>query len=146
MLINLGNDVTTIEYNVPECNHNKLICKDYFSNFKTTNSLYDCIVTFSSIEHSGLGRYGDPLEPDGDIETMQHIHNNLKINGTLIWGAPVGHDTLVWNAHRIYGNIRLPLIFNKFKELEWIDSDKNKLLNLPLTGVFVQPVVVLCKN
>lgn len=145
MLINLENDVTTIEYNVPECTHNKLKCKNYFTDFKNTKEQYDCIVTFSSIEHSGLGRYGDPLDPDGDLKAMQDIHNNLKPNGICIWGAPVGDDALAWNAHRIYGKKRLPLIFKNFQEIEWF-GDKNTLLNLHTTKDAVyQPVIVLKK-
>lgn len=31
---------------------------------------FDAMVTFSSIEHSGLGRYGDELNPHGDVITM----------------------------------------------------------------------------
>ena len=28
---------------------------------------FDVVITYSSIEHSGLGRYGDPLNPWGDL-------------------------------------------------------------------------------
>ena len=31
---------------------------------------YDAMVTFSSLEHSGLGRYGDGLNPWGDLIAM----------------------------------------------------------------------------
>ena len=94
-----------------------------YSNYDKTNNLHtlwsvrdelndDVIITFSSVEHSGLGRYGDPLNPDGDIETMNSIYNNLKKDGLLIWGAPVCEkDGLVWNKHRIYGPKRLLLLF-----------------------------------
>ena len=114
-------------------------------DFQKNTTKYDCIITYSSIKHSGLGRYGDPLDPNGDVHTMQEIHKNLVNNGLLIWGAPVGHDALVWNVHRIYGKIRLPLIFNGFKELEWIDFDKDILLNSPLNKSCMQPVIVLSK-
>ena len=33
----------------------------------------DNAATFSSIEHSGLGRYGDALSPNGDIDAMQQV-------------------------------------------------------------------------
>ena len=134
MLINLQNKVTTIEYNVPDTNYDNLECKDYFKFFENNSNTFDVIVTFSSIEHSGLGRYGDPLDPNGDIKTMQVIHNNLINNGLLIWGAPVGKDALTWNAHRVYGEIRLPLLFNKFKELEWLGHNKNILFNQNLSN------------
>ena len=36
------------------------------------------MVTFSSIEHSGLGRYGDSLNPWGDLITMAQSWCLLK--------------------------------------------------------------------
>ena len=146
ILLNLKNNVTTIEYNVPESKVSNLQCKDYFNYFKINKETYDAIVTFSSIEHSGLGRYGDPLDPNGDIEVMKIIHNNLLKDGLLFWGAPVGKDALVWNAHRIYGQHRLPLIFNNFEELKWYGYTKNELFNQPVRNWGEQPVVVLKKT
>jgi len=142
MLINLKNEVVTIEYNVPKTNYNKLICRDYFEYFTKNKEKFDCIVTFSSIEHSGLGRYGDPLNPNGDIETMNTIYENLNQEGILIWGAPVGKDKIFWNAHRIYGELRLPLIFKNFIEKEWINENKKELVEKDSDNVY-QPVVVL---
>jgi hypothetical protein len=145
ILINLHNTVTTIEYNVPECNFDKLECKDYFTFFENNSDTFDAIVTYSSIEHSGLGRYGDPLDPFGDIKTMKVIHNNLKKDGILVWGAPVGKDALSWNAHRVYGELRLPLLFENFQELEWINTSKQTCLSIPLANNAYNPVVVLKK-
>lgn len=146
ILLNLGNHVTTIEYNVPDADYDNLICRDYFTYFEHNENTFDCIVTFSSIEHSGLGRYGDPLDPNGDIKTMQVINKNLKKDGLLIWGAPVGADVLVWNVHRIYGKLRLPIMFENFTELEWFGWDKNHLFTTRSGHSFEQPVVVLQKN
>lgn len=143
MLLNLNNKVTTVEYNSPVCESSKIKCIDYFKEFENSKNMYDCIVTFSSVEHSGLGRYGDPLDPNGDIKTMKAIHNNLKKDGILIWGGPIGHDALVWNVHRVYGRIRLPLLFNNFEEIEWIGFDKDSLLNTELRNNGEQPVIVL---
>lgn len=145
MLINLKNNVTTIEYNVPENKYENLQCKDYFNYFKNNKETYDVVVTYSSIEHSGLGRYGDPLDPNGDIDTMKTIHNNLLKDGLLIWGAPVGKDALSWNAHRVYGEKRLPLLFNNFEELKWFGYSKEILFSQRLACNAYQPVVVLKK-
>ena len=65
---------------------------------------------------------------------MDAIHRNLKNNGILIWGAPVGKDALTWNCHRIYGEKRLPLIFKNFKELEWFGLSKTESFNLITKG------------
>ena len=146
ILLNLGNKVTTIEYNVPESNFENLECKDYFKFFEKNQKQFDAIVSYSSVEHSGLGRYGDPLDPDGDLKTMKTIHQNLKEDGILVWGAPVGKDCLAWNAHRIYGRIRLPILFTGFEEVEWINIDKETLLNQSLQNNSLNPVVVLKKK
>lgn len=65
ILINFGiKDITTVEYNVPKCSIIKTISYDDFvSQEKNT---YDLILSYSSIEHSGLGRYGDPINPNGE--------------------------------------------------------------------------------
>uniref|UniRef100_A0A914YXU7 DUF268 domain-containing protein n=1 Tax=Panagrolaimus superbus TaxID=310955 RepID=A0A914YXU7_9BILA len=81
-----------------------LISKKYYNKF-------DFIVSFSSIEHSGLGRYGDPIDPIGDIREMNKIHCLLKNKGLLFLGLPVGIDSILYNAHRIYGRIRLGMMF-----------------------------------
>jgi hypothetical protein len=145
ILLNFNNVVTTVEYNVPHVNAENLKAISYW-DFQKTSNLYDCIITYSSVEHSGLGRYGDPLDPEGDITTMNDIHKNLINNGILIWGAPVGHDALVWNVHRIYGKIRLPIMFNNFNELEWIDVNKNSILNQGVQNNSINPVIVLQKK
>ena len=145
ILLNLGNSVTTVEYNVPTIKTTKKIIGLSYWNFKKTNNMYDAIISYSSIEHSGLGRYGDPLDPLGDIDAMKDMYNNLKPNGFLFIGFPVGHDALVWNVHRIYGKIRLPLLFKNFKEIEWIGYEKDLLLNKPLDKNGEQPIIVLQK-
>ncbi|NDB85617.1 MAG: DUF268 domain-containing protein, partial [Alphaproteobacteria bacterium] len=59
---------------------------------------------------------------------------------------PVGKDTLVWNAHRIYGEVRLPYIFQKFNDIEWFGRTKEDLFNNLGYGDLYQPVVVLSKK
>jgi hypothetical protein len=48
ILLNLNNNVTTVEYNVPNSQTDLLKCVSYW-DFQKTRELYDCIVTFSSI-------------------------------------------------------------------------------------------------
>lgn len=55
------------------------------------------------VEHVGLGRYGDPLDPDGDLKAMSELARVLAPGGTLLFVVPVGVPRIVFNAHRIYG-------------------------------------------
>lgn len=120
-------NITTVEYNKPNSSHPFIKTIEY-NDYINEENKYDYIITYSSIEHSGLGRYGDPLKPNADIETMEVIHKSLKNDGILFWGAPVGGiDVLTWNAHRVYGKIRLPLLFKNFEIIKWYGLDKNVL-------------------
>lgn len=151
ILMNAGaKSVTTVEYNTPICHHPVLKTMSYV-DFCTSSAKYDAVFSYSSIEHSGLGRYGDPLNPNGDIETMERVYSSLKDGGYCFLGIPVGKDHLVWNAHRIYGEKRLKMLYleDKFKEIEWIGCDKNFIHTCPVpTGnpdCSVQPIIVLQK-
>jgi SAM-dependent methyltransferase len=54
------------------------------------------------VEHVGLGRYGDPIDPDGDLKAMAELLRVLAPGGTLLFVVPVGKPKIVFNAHRIY--------------------------------------------
>jgi hypothetical protein len=73
---------------------------------------FDALICISSIEHDGLNRYGDPLNPNGDLDSMKIFKGYLKRDGLLYLSCPVGIDSVVWNWHRIYGQKRLPLLFS----------------------------------
>ena len=36
-------------------------------SMRRTNEKFDAVVSFSSLEHSGLGRYGDAINPWADV-------------------------------------------------------------------------------
>lgn len=54
------------------------------------------------VEHVGLGRYGDPIDPDGDLKAMAELRRVLAPGGDLLFVVPVGKPRVQFNAHRIY--------------------------------------------
>jgi SAM-dependent methyltransferase len=54
------------------------------------------------IEHVGLGRYGDRVEPDGYVRAAKELARVLAPNGCLLLGTPVGKERLCFDAHRIF--------------------------------------------
>lgn len=54
------------------------------------------------VEHVGLGRYGDPLDPDGDLKSAAELKRVLGDGGSLIFVVPVGKPRIHFNAHRVY--------------------------------------------
>jgi hypothetical protein len=115
-------DILTVEYVSIENSHPKVtVLKPHeLATLYLSRSLppIDIIFTFSSIEHDGLGRYGDPINPFGDLETMARMHCLLPPEGYLFLGIPTGSiDVLVWNAHRIYGRHRMRLLLQSWWEI-----------------------------
>lgn len=65
-------------------------------NTEITDSL-SCLHT---VEHFGLGRYGDPLNPHGSAIGITNLANMLQSRGTMYLSCPVGNDEVFFNAHR----------------------------------------------
>lgn len=55
-----------------------------------------------TIEHVGLGRYGDPIDYDGDLKAITEMIRVLAPGGNLLFVTPVGQPRIEFNAHRIY--------------------------------------------
>ncbi len=53
------------------------------------------------VEHIGLGRYGDPLDPEGSLKAMTELQRVLAPGGSLYFGIPVGRERVCFNAHRV---------------------------------------------
>lgn len=69
------------------------------------------------VEHIGLGRYGDPLDSDGDLKAIKELARVLAVNGSLLFVVPVGKPRVMFNAHRIYSYEQ---IINYFSELNLV--------------------------
>ena len=74
--------VTTLEYADQNNEHPKinLVTPEALRKSVLEGNMpqFDAMVTFSSIEHSGLGRYGDSLNPWGDLIAMAQSWCLLK--------------------------------------------------------------------
>lgn len=56
-----------------------------------------------SIEHFGLGRYGDPIDPQAWEKALKSFQRVLAPGGKLYISVPVGKANKVcFNAHRVY--------------------------------------------
>lgn len=71
------------------------------------------------IEHIGLGRYGDDVDPDGYIKAAKELSRVLSIDGKLLLGTPIGKEKLCFDAHRIFSYETIINIFNDLDLLEF---------------------------
>ena len=140
----------------------------------------DVAVAISGFDHDGLGRYGDPLCPDGDLLAMDEVaerylrppshdgapccwcqrmparscslhvaHSLPRVHvhaGTpplLLLTVPVGPDVVVWNLHRRYGRVRLPLLLDGYRVLDVVGWDPSRLAHNVSWSQPYEPVWVL---
>lgn len=54
------------------------------------------------IEHIGLGRYGDPIDPSGHLAGLRELERVLAPGGRLYLSTPVGREHVSFNAHRVF--------------------------------------------
>lgn len=62
----------------------------------------DSISALCSLEHFGLGRYGDPINPEGCFECFANIQKKMKKGGRLYLSVPIGMERVEFNAHRVF--------------------------------------------
>lgn len=73
------------------------------TNLHFETSSIQSLSCMHTIEHIGLGRYGDPIDPNGDIIATKELARVLAPNGNLIFVVPVAKESRIdWNAHRVY--------------------------------------------
>jgi len=73
----------------------------------------ESISCMHTVEHIGLGRYGDPIDPNGDIKAIEELKRVVARGGTLLFVTPVGKPVIEFNAHRIYSYTQIIEMFTK---------------------------------
>ena len=83
------------------------------------------------VEHIGLGRYGDEIDPNGDIKAINELKRVTAKNGDLLFVVPVGKPRVQFNAHRIYSYEMIIEYFNGFELIDYclIPDNANKNIN-----------------
>ncbi len=97
----------------------------------------DSISCLHAIEHFGLGRYGDQIDPRGHYLGFQNLVNNLEVGGKLYISFPIASKFRIeFNAHRVFTPLE---IFDwpgaeqlELDDFAWVDDKGDlRLDNLP---------------
>jgi SAM-dependent methyltransferase len=64
------------------------------------------------IEHIGLGRYGDPLDPTGSEKAAREIVRVLAPGGHALVSMPIGRARVQFNSQRVFDPARVPDLFD----------------------------------
>lgn len=62
----------------------------------------ESLSSLHAAEHFGLGRYGDPVDPDAAFRLMHALARVLSPAGRLYFSVPIGVERLEFNAHRVF--------------------------------------------
>lgn len=84
------------------------------------------------IEHIGLGRYRDMLDPQGTRKACAELARVLAPGGSLLLSTPVGMSTVYFNAHRVHTPAEIISFFPPditLREFSAVADDGALLLN-----------------
>jgi len=80
-----------------------------------------------SLEHFGLGRFGDPVDPEACFKAFKAVQRVVKKGGWIYISVPVGENHVRFNADRIFHPSTIINEFDKCKCVEFsiidLDSD-----------------------
>jgi len=62
----------------------------------------DSLSCLHALEHFGLGRYGDPIDPDGFKHGLVNMSRLLRNGGRFYLSVPIGVERVVFNANRVF--------------------------------------------
>jgi hypothetical protein len=106
---------------IPKSEHSNIIFREADLMSGGEIESVDSISCLHAIEHFGLGRYGDPVDPEGHLLGFKNLVGMLKRGGDLYISFPIGSQNEVhFNAHRV---------FHPMDIFSWAECSKLELLS-----------------
>jgi hypothetical protein len=125
-------DIRSIDYRHPclqaiEFDISKQLPSHLLCAFSSISSLH-------AIEHVGLGRYGDDVDPDGHIKAILNLKLMLAPQGILYLSYPTGRSRVEFNSQRVMSVEESLAIFTSVglvpKQLRLVDDSGHLLPTL----------------
>lgn len=99
---------------------NLKVGKTNLSNLQFVNNSIKSLSCMHVVEHIGLGRYGDPIDYNGDLIAINELKRVLAPEGNLFFVVPIGKEAKIqYNAHRIYTYEQILSYFDDFNLCEF---------------------------
>lgn len=92
-------DIRRMESNIPNVRFTQL---DLMDEDNVPENYCDSISSLHALEHFGLGRYGDKIDPNGHLKGFKNITKMLKPGGAFYFSVPLGPQRVEFNAHRVF--------------------------------------------
>jgi SAM-dependent methyltransferase len=81
----------------------------------------DSLSCLHVLEHIGLGRYGDPIDPEGHRKGLDALARMVEPGGRLYISSPIGRRRICFNAHRVFDPCDFPTWLDKIMLLDRFD-------------------------
>ena len=116
-LVCLGLDVWTLDVRKYEyaalSDHLHVIVGD-IEKTEFEDNFFDAVSAISTLEHIGLGRYGDKIDNHGDKKAVSEIKRIISSKGLVLVTVPFGRSHTS-KLHRVYDKERLMSLVEEFK-------------------------------
>jgi hypothetical protein len=90
-------------------------------NLEFDSNSIESLSCLHTIEHIGLGRYGDELDPNGDIKAINELQRVASDHILIV--VPIGEPKIIFNAHRIYDPRQIVKMFNQCRLVDFAFVD-----------------------
>lgn len=97
-------DLRPLENKIPNLS---IVCGSAQQNLVANVGSFRSVSSLHCIEHFGLGRYKDPLDPQGHISGLFNIAECVEYGGILYLSFPIGHNETQFNAQRLLNPIHI---------------------------------------
>jgi hypothetical protein len=77
------------------------------------------------VEHIGLGRYGDALNPAGTQQACAELERVLAPRGDLVFSVPLGVPRICFNAHRVLSPEQILTYFERLRLVSFAGVNDN---------------------
>lgn len=116
-------DIRPVTSQIPGVNFQKA---DLMNPSEIFSEYCDSLSCLHALEHFGLGRYGDPIDPNGYKKGLANMTKIIRPGGLFYLSVPIGKERVEFNAHRIFSPHSLVNLAAEnnlvLKEFSWIGS------------------------
>lgn len=121
----LGHEVTVLDQRAYPFKGPGLdtVTADLFGQHPLPAESFDVVISISTIEHLGLGRYQDVQVADGDRIGVERLWRLVRPGGRLLATVPAGRPT-VQRGYRTYDEARLQVVFPGITAVQWFKKDR----------------------
>ncbi|SCY87045.1 DUF268 domain-containing protein [Desulfoluna spongiiphila] len=75
---------------------------DFMMPVEGVTGYCDSLSCLHALEHFGLGRYGDPINPKGFELGLENMAGLLQVEGIFYLSLPIGQERVEFNANRVF--------------------------------------------